>query len=443
MPSVLESLCSSKWSEIVSVVPGEADLFCAYEARQKHATVLTNDSDLVLFDGVETVVLLNSLTQDQASGQIQARCWRPQTIAEQLGIPSLFYFGFARAQNSRGSFNVVAQTAKELRAGQNDQLEDFRAEFDLRAGTPPSIALDSLDPRFAEVACQLSASDPEKKPEITLPMLLEDSNRDASWSYGKSTRQLAYSILTKHFTSLRSTEVIEHSRKGPAIASTTFAILAKTDLEQYSQGLVDRMTQYTLEDPCGWIMYAIHEVWSQRNNVGKSVFSAHILSILLGLAPVPIAGQKTVNMWDLMHLNANIQAVLYSTRLLKQAVKMDSSRTRFSSTDVLVGTLDEMPAFQKIFLTPLETRGAFGNLPREKLKNLLQPFVVEFDMAGILGISEATVRPARPLIDAEPHEEEFLVAGGKRKRRKKQKATGSDKVAGYRGGQNIFDVLAN
>lgn len=451
VPSVLDYLRSSKWSKKVFIVPGEADTFCAFEARQKCAAILTNDSDLVLFEGVETVLLISSLELNQAQqSMIQGRCWQPQKIAEQVGIPTMSLLGFARYKHATGSLNAVVQSAREFAQEYNAEIEEFKSDFDLKSDMPTSLVLDDLDPRFAEVVYQISRPVAATRLEMTLPVLLEDPTRDAAWSYGKDTRRLAYTMLVKGFTSSRSTEVVEYFRKGPAIAPTIYAVLQGAEFEQHSQRLLKRIEQYSLNldySDYSWIACALHEVWSQRIDAGRNVFTAHVLSVLLGLVPLPIDGRST-NLWEVIHLNANIQAILYSMRLLKQAMmvaNINCSRQRYRGLESLIEALDHMPKIEHVFRTPIETREIFQQLPREELQCHLQPFLQEFALTGVLGmryVPKTDSPQAEKSID-DKKQEEFIVAEGKRKRGKKQKTENANRRPASATSLNMFDVLSS
>lgn len=458
VPSVLDFLRSSKWAKKIFVVAGEADSFCADAAKHKKAAILTNDSDLVLFEDVDTVVLLTSLAFEEPvnqSSKIQARCWRPEKIAKQLGLQSLSCLGFARANSATGSFNAVLQSAKELQE-KDDSLEFliFKGEFasnTAMSNTPDE--LHDLDPRFAEVVCQLSRPLDEEKVNMTLPVLLEDSTRDASWSYGKDIRRLAYSILITSLSPSQTTEVIEYSRKGPGIIASTFNTLRAAECEQLAQTLLRQMRRYSsklspnIHSTCLWNIYALSLVWRQRIENGKGSLTSHTLAITLGLAPWPTGDyQRTTMTWDVMHLNANVQAVLYSIRLLTQSMRFSSSLpSNKPGLSVLKEVLGQMPTIDKVFRTPAETRESFRNLSRGELEALLLPFATDFDLASILGLEgpkDHSIRPTQQTAEKRIEVGEFVVAGAKRKRLKAQRKSPTSPAVTVARSKNLFDILS-
>lgn len=50
MPATIETIRVSKFGAVLSLVPGEADEWCARDCRAEGGFALTSDSDLLLYD---------------------------------------------------------------------------------------------------------------------------------------------------------------------------------------------------------------------------------------------------------------------------------------------------------------------------------------------------------------------------------------------------------
>src|SRR5262249_10214004 len=58
VPTVIDAIRRSpRWANITHIVPGEADAFCAAAAAEAPRTVLTTDSDLLVYDLGESSVV--------------------------------------------------------------------------------------------------------------------------------------------------------------------------------------------------------------------------------------------------------------------------------------------------------------------------------------------------------------------------------------------------
>ena len=84
------------------MVPGEADPYCAQRAKRIGAIILTNDSDLLLYEwGNESLVIffqdLDFLTTEPTSPdssefqQLSAQVFSPYKITQHLRVPSLLH----------------------------------------------------------------------------------------------------------------------------------------------------------------------------------------------------------------------------------------------------------------------------------------------------------------------------------------------------------------
>ncbi len=231
VPAVLEALKGSdQYKDIIEVVPGEADLYCAKYLQQHGGTVLTGDSDLLVHDlGLEGAVGFFKVIQG-SSGSLQCEIYHPTAIVDRLGLPKshkLHSLAFEMFMDNHGTFPQLLARAKNLEAIKlyGIMYEDFLKEYvtlpsDTNTSNPRSAAtllvLRQLDPRISEYVLQfpslaeLAGQSPvlhaieSSAAHVFLPFLLDCPIRTNAWEMSTATRQLAYR-LNKNSASL-STE---------------------------------------------------------------------------------------------------------------------------------------------------------------------------------------------------------------------------------------------
>lgn len=336
--SVIEFLRASKWMHLISVVPDEADLFCAQAASENSAAVLTNDSDLAVHElGPNgSLALLGSIEKRsgrQGKGKISLTILtlHPKTIAERLGVPSLVHFAFERYMDSS-----ISTAMARGRARDEARLEKLKVEFDIFAKqylpsqvpTKPAFPLTDIDPRTAELITSAPGS-----PHIYLTPLLEDPSRDSSWSYGSDIRSLAYSLVASSNSIPNPVAVVEHARKGQRIASTTVLPLNNTQLEDQLRQMINKLEQSYTTYPdtastppdeadrtsllLNWYLLGANTVQQQLLAQGKRPVRLSLLHGTLGLMKQHRSDPPRVT-WEEIHFLAQVHAVLYSFRILKQ-----------------------------------------------------------------------------------------------------------------------------
>lgn len=402
VPSSIEYLRRSRWSKAVSIVRGEAETFCASAAKATGAAVLSNDSDFTLLadmQGEGIVGMLHSLHASRTSnGQpsaLEIQCWRPKRIRERLGREDLLRVGFERSKDPTASFATILQRSVKP---QNDEeaaelarfTEQFRQPRLLRSETRAmdQLRLSDLDPRLAELICQLTESKDDSSifqgpdPWVTLPMLLEDPSKDASWIYGQELRQLSYSLLSAALQQPKTaafSSVTEHIRKGQRITQEIVEMIGSAgnkiskaiqnciaDLMALMNSTSDPGDSGT-GNPRDYILWALATVLKQRATEGKSIMPSSTIRAYLGLSDshghLSTISKKSKSPqpdidaeWRLLHLNANVQAVLYSLRILRQTCIF--LRTNTESIDAsyeadftkLSQMIEHMPPIQDLFL---------------------------------------------------------------------------------------------
>lgn len=318
-------------------------------------------------------------------------------------------------------------------------------------------SLNGLDPRLAELVCQIRATDESratfKSQEIwvTFPVLLEDPSKDASWMYGREIRQLAYSLLFAAYNCLTIDGipcVTESLRKGQRItqdvvelqsaAGTKISNAAKliiANLATLSNTVNNSVAQRSRDH----VLWALTSVLNQRAEVGKSAIPSTTIRQYLGLnhpgSQSHLSNKKPKpskldheTQWILLHLNANVQSILYSLRMLRQTCVFlnDNASNHTTATSdgedfaKLLRRLESMPPIQDLFLDVDGVRALIRRMPLAAGDPVYKQLFPS-DIPNSQGSSLAEVRERR-IIENTMEE----VTTRKKKRRKHGKGGGGD-----------------
>lgn len=384
--SVIEHLQANGWHDRVKVVPDEADCFCASAAKFHHAAVITNDSDLALYDlGSEgRLVQLRSIQMEvsrQGDKVITARSLNLTSIARSLKLPSLLPFGFERLEHPDLSTAIISERARSNVDGMsNPAYKAFVEQYTEVTLASPQKSLNLVDPRTAELIVNITQ---DELPAVYLTPILEDPGRDSSWPYGLDIRRLAYSLLgNSPERENRPITITEYARKGPRIAENSVHQLDSKTLRILLMSLVQRLEDYVGTATSGalvllgWYMLAFHLVQEQKVAWSKPIFNTRDIARAIGLAAT---GLKDTISWEILHVVANAQAVLYSIRMLKQIATYlslsDDKYTDDSLLHQLFTRLDSLPPIQDLFLDVSDLRARIASLDApDKLEALSRHF---------------------------------------------------------------------
>ena len=359
VPAVIEALLKSSFAERVHVVPEEADAACARMARMTGSAILSNDSDMCVYDLSQGnyVVLLQTLEkvsyrQPIAKSRLKISYISPCDVSKRLKVESLLRLSFERSLDGTVSPAVVAERARQALTEANQSVfEAFAADYIVDDQHQADVNLARLDPRTAEFVVQTSLSRPTTSPQVYLPIIHEDPTRDSSWLYGQQLRQLAYSLhsaLSKPVTASQS--VSEYARKGDRIAMTSIAMLKGSGLGSVAFAVLDDLKSMGPTTPLQWWAYALGAVVRQKLDLNKTVTRANI-STLFGLK-----GSCFKCSWSDVHLHGSIQAVLYSVRMLQQLLQ-HGRRTNLCSSkaglpvEELSVAMSGLPSIAELFLS--------------------------------------------------------------------------------------------
>lgn len=375
VPAALDVLSASKYATIMSVVPAEADLFCARAAAEAGGTILTSDSDLLVYElGKEGAVaffnqieLHPPLNGFQNCQIMRARKSQPAEIANRLGVTDFRRLAYQIKKNPSNSLLQNVNSAKtsehqhvkssSKKKTEEDELEfnRFCKSYDIDTApfqSPsrnPIISLEGqhfLGPRVSELALGPSSSSSSSEvPTIYLPFLLEDPSRASAWRVSRGLRTLAYTyllsnplpnLLSSPLHQLPSQKMLEVSRRGYRITADEISLLSGNALTAQTQTLERKIIKFQtsfsdIPVPLLWNLYALSETleWNHTTYhrhplpLSSSSFSSSSLNtishLLSGTDPT------TANLsWPTIHISAQTQAVLYSLRIIAQALQHHS-----------------------------------------------------------------------------------------------------------------------
>ncbi|KAJ8060732.1 hypothetical protein OCU04_011036 [Sclerotinia nivalis] len=360
VPSIIEALQNSnKYRDIVEIVPGEADTFCAGYVSQYGGTVLTGDSDLLVHEiGTDSSV---SFFQDvEVSSKadtwmLQSQVFHAGSIVKRLGLPPSYgirALAFEIVMDSHGTFSKLLKQAITLSAIKQHKgmYADFVKEYlpvDIDLATFDSAlvkcsfvktALQALDPRVCEYVLQFpyfmrclglsqsssASQDSANNINIFLPFLIDCPSRTNAWEMSASIRQLAYGCINLILpVGERRTSIFEHKRQANTSRGREWEIPAASDISRACTEVLTFLheSRIKLEGQCiadSWtsISFIQDAEWSE--SIDKVSLSKKVLAGLGTLNPDDTSPKKSELDWDKIHVMAQIQGSYYSFRILKQ-----------------------------------------------------------------------------------------------------------------------------
>ncbi|KAJ5152836.1 uncharacterized protein N7482_009314 [Penicillium canariense] len=361
------------WAEITVMVPGEADLECARVSRLKGSAILTNDSDLMVHDlGPHgAVVFLNSVqlietTQDRAVSEMRGMRLHPHDVARRLGIINIQRFAYELNENPQLGFSELLRRSKEdpglIEHSDNYQnfLREYQPDPDQPTAIPGPARGPTLDPRVSELFWQYELPDAfcgADQPRIYLGILFEDHSRRCAWEQGRSYRALGYSLLNQSYpTARRFPTVSEFVRRGGRIVAEQITLGGSQSVASDLLILQRRLDLARIVFGDGslnfWVLFALSEIYHDPSNQTTIPSAAQLERFLTK----GFVGKRTE--WADIHLLAQIQAVLYSLRMLQQLLHIPqgdelSNPSRF--------TLDDLPPLHSLLRSRHEILRGFPN----------------------------------------------------------------------------------
>ncbi|KAL1900483.1 hypothetical protein Sste5346_002203 [Sporothrix stenoceras] len=375
VPAVLDALRKSRsYGTVTNIVPGEADTFCAWRAREDgHGTILTSDSDLLVQDlgpNAEVVLFRDiDLPKGEEAGDTKAAkkklvvpTYKMATICQRLGLPvpeyhfldsnettckrhmksgkGLYGFAFELSMDPHlGTSELVDRTKQGLAMAKYPQeYIEFVEQYAFPEEFVAAVRFyhfNDLDPRVAEVAFQSvsSGTHPDsKKIEVkTLPILtfapplVDSCTRTNAWEISAPIRTLAYSLVQTLPAAQNMGETVREYSRMASMASRglELELIPVEDLLKALDGFMFlvRLVRNAAPTTSGsnnelqWITLASYYdvLWSKENSKDSAC-----LEVLR--QETPSTGVLERVTWTAMHWLAQIQGTLYSLRILKQLV---------------------------------------------------------------------------------------------------------------------------
>ncbi|KAF2097305.1 hypothetical protein NA57DRAFT_77558 [Rhizodiscina lignyota] len=354
VPAVIESLLQSKYASITSIVPGEADAYCARYVKRSGGTVITGDTDLLVYDiGLKgSVTFFSDFSLDS---KLRSKRYEPAVIARRLHLGSLLKLGFIVMRNRGKSLNECKLLAQNLQNANKEYLkfkEEYEFEVDLPSAfsevrlSPTGTDKSSLDPRVAEYVHRTKES--LSKRVIYLPFLVDDPTRFAAWTSGAAVRRLGYNLDGQ--AGDRTT--VEVQRRGPNMAEVSVPHLRAVECKKAALSLLEDASNWRNElahssSAYFWMSFAILLVCKDIVAGGKPLVPKDHLEDIL-------QGQWIGSDWAFIHFSALVQAELYSFRILKQLLgywkrPLTVETTRAEWMISLEDFLSDLPSLRDLF----------------------------------------------------------------------------------------------
>lgn len=248
----------------------------------------------------------------------------PAAIAAKLDLPDLVQAAFHLYEDPHRGLKEAIRLAKE----QSPVGPDW-GTFKVLYGALPvhstlaqrhalaSGLLSRLDARTSEVVHQIRLDEtiPPRSIDSYLPFIHDDPTKTSAWRAGASIRGMAYSLLASLDPSI--SQIDEYERKGTRIGSTAIPIQTKdrlgVDLGNLSDKLCTSHQRYSkLSDASRWRAFAADTVYELcLDNLKALPLDKEATTLVLR----PRSGALT---WTMIHTTAQVQAVLWSLRMLRQ-----------------------------------------------------------------------------------------------------------------------------
>ena len=403
VPAILDAICGSKYAAVCHVVPGEAEVYCAAAAKESGAIILSNDSDLFVHDlGSNGAFVYLSSTDLRANDEndrdlgkdccqtLRLSVFRPRDIAKRLGLDNLHRLAFEFQIKHSSTLPEAVKAAKMHQGKEHEAFQRFLkgyitepSVFESQYFSKESLARIStrgrlLDPRISEVICQLESNDRFVKIPVHayLLCLIEDPARSSAWLASSSHRYFAYSIYTticNNRPEASNTAIVELTRRGQSFAAQEIPLLSRDGVNDFALRLHQQLDQYTtrfsgIHKPLVWRLYALSQVYHRYLNTGRTPPSREALTRAM------TGTYKPRPTWDDIHLSAQIQAVLYSLRMVKQILAYTAAATdthRNPPLQNLAKILDDLPNMALLIPSSLELAAQISEYNIDNILNNL------------------------------------------------------------------------
>lgn len=181
--------------------------------------------------------------------------------------------------------------------------------------------LAKLDPRISEAVHRTSPGSTTNKGDAVdmyLPVLIDDDTKASGWQVGASIRHLAYSLLLD--LGGGALRVHEYSRRGTKIVPTTLESLHTAEARSIVSQLINAVQprssgDSTISPADSWRLLGLQLMLQTLLEADKQLPPLKLVVALLSRSAKPEG-------WSFIHLAAQLEAALYSLRILKQLLEV-------------------------------------------------------------------------------------------------------------------------
>jgi hypothetical protein len=334
VPSIIDALkASDKYRDLVQLVPGEADEYCARHAfKATPACILTSDSDLLVHDlpeGTGVVFLRDIYTADDNA--LSCALFTQSEISAQFEV-SCTRLAYERERLPQATLNQLRRICLE-ETPDDILFRRFCQQYVQTEEGSRKMPLSSqyLDPRLSEVVYQLSdRSGPQ--PDMFLPMLTDSPLRTSAWEPSLDLRAMGYSLaaqacksrhktLREHRKIQNITERNEHHKvrnisqhKGTSVELSVHT--AKAFMTQLTSLLKSCADSKRRENEPAWLLACLAVDIQDQMKIEKRSWSLVMLQ-----NPEKPSKKSKLHSWDITHVTAHFLATLYSFRLVDQILR--------------------------------------------------------------------------------------------------------------------------
>ncbi|KUI68290.1 hypothetical protein VM1G_04144 [Cytospora mali] len=403
VPAILDALRpSEKYGHLIHLVPGEADSFCADDVKTKGGTVITSDSDLLLYDlgSSGSVVFLSDLdTPADGVKGMTALTYSQSVLCDKLsldpGQPGMLSFAFELKMDPYRTLASWVSRSKRQHSATTHASEytEFVSQYLNSPGAtltvPEHIRL--LDPRISEFVLGWTGNAafetlvpntvPTESAVLYLPSLLDRWDQASAWNPSTTIRQLAYSFCRgKQDTRSMIVEyrrTLSRTSKGQVVELLEDA-QAKEVLAELLSLCMKAIKKTTGPSQLQWVVLCLCQEVRHAADQGNES-----LAVKLWRKASKSKGHLDPGNWDAMHLAGQIQGTLYSLRILHQVLRCQigylvTSAGLGGQVAKLMAYLSTLPPISEFPLGP-DMRTLFGRLQQAGMLDSLA------DMAGISG----------------------------------------------------------
>lgn len=411
VPAVLDALRDSEYASVTAVVPDEADPFCAGTACKNGGIILTSDSDLLVYDLGETGAVaffsqIDLLKDDESSTECEvfrASVSQPSEIAQRLGLENLKQFSFELLRDSSISLTEIVRRAKQqvpeplpYDVSRQKTFHEFCKDYDTKTFDFQTKNLglkykpensQFLDPRISELILTSSSL-----PSFYLPLLIEDPSKATAWNVSRDLRQFAYSCLKFNVSNFSSESVMEFNRRGQRIEPELIQTLPKMKVVSYTNNLATGLESFTslfsdFPNAVIWRTFALSEILHRCAETDKKPPSRSALAS-------QFTGQVNRKIsWLHIHLSAQMEAVLYSLRMLKQILHHRKPLPSPQPSEPLSNNPSSNNSFSRLSAI-LDTLPPLNQLFPSRLELATQPALSPTDIDHLLDLLASHLQPA-------------------------------------------------